>query len=452
MPTRAAELGAALTRFVPGQTGPGLTDDLAQLGDTMVKQNQVVLRHHSGLWYDRRRDDHERVRRASADDWPPFFEQPFLRSGQGEAWDRMSRYDLTRYNPWYFGRLREFAGIAREQGLVLINEMYFQHNILEAGAHWADFPWRPANNVNATGFPEPPPFRDSDGSEPPTYEAGKRIFMAAQFYDVSHPARRALHRAYIRQCLANLADETNVIHTTSAEFSGPLPFAQFWLDVAAEWEAETGKHPLLALSAPQDVQDAILADPKRAALIDAIDLTYWWRIDNGKEFAPAGGTTTAPRQFEREWSGGRPSGVALARMVREYRERFPNKAVISGLEQKDGWAFAAAGGSLAKLPATTEPALLAAIAKMSLLPGGQLSGAPAWGLVSSTGDYFLCAPRGGEVTLVFAKPHQDLRTATIAHDSGRITASSGIPASASAGRHTFSFPSGAPALVWLTSR
>ena len=207
MPTRAAELGEALTRFVPGQTGPGLTDDLAQLGDPMVKQNQVVLRHHSGLWYDRRRDDHERVRRASADDWPPFFEQPFLRSGQGEAWDRMSRYDLTRYNPWYFGRLREFAGIAREQGLVLINEMYFQHNILEAGAHWADFPWRPANNVNATGFPEPPPFRDSDGSEPPTYEAGKRIFMAAQFYDVSHSARRALHRVYIRQCLANLADD-----------------------------------------------------------------------------------------------------------------------------------------------------------------------------------------------------------------------------------------------------
>jgi hypothetical protein len=65
--------------------------------------------------------------------------------------------------------------------------MYFQHNILEAGAHWVDCPWRPANNLNATDFPEPPPFRDSDGREPPTYEAGKRIFMAEQFYDVTHP-------------------------------------------------------------------------------------------------------------------------------------------------------------------------------------------------------------------------------------------------------------------------
>jgi hypothetical protein len=72
VPSRAAELGAALTRFVPGQTGPGLTDDLAQLGDEMLSRQQVVLRHHYGLWYDRRRDDHERVRRADADDWPPF--------------------------------------------------------------------------------------------------------------------------------------------------------------------------------------------------------------------------------------------------------------------------------------------------------------------------------------------------------------------------------------------
>src|SRR5207249_458074 len=165
----------------------------------------------------------------------------------------LSRYDLTRFNPWYFSRLHEFAEFGRQKGLVLVNEMYFQHNILEAGAHWADSPWRPANCLQDTGFPEPPPYAED-----------KRVFMAEQFYDVSHPVRRELHRAFIRQCLANLADEPNVIHTTSAEFSGTLAFAQFWIDVAAEWEAETGKHPLLALSAPKDVQDAILTDPKRA--------------------------------------------------------------------------------------------------------------------------------------------------------------------------------------------
>jgi hypothetical protein len=311
----------ALTRFAPGLNGPIFTDDLGELTDGMVAAHQVVLRHHYGLWYERRRMDHERMRRPDGDVWPPFYEQPFARSGQGTAWDGLSRYDLTKFNPWYFGRLREFARLAAEKGLVLVDEMYFQHNILEAGAHWVDSPWRPTNNINGTKFTEPVPF------------TGDTMKMAAEFYDLADPAYRALHRAYIRQCLANLADETNVIHTLSAENSGPLHFMQFWLDVVAEWERETGKHPLIALSACKDVQDAILADPARAAVVDVIDLTYWFRTAQGQEFAPTGGTDLAPRQHQRLWKGGGPNAASIAEMAREYRTKYPGKAVITGLPE-----------------------------------------------------------------------------------------------------------------------
>jgi len=311
----------AITRFAPGLIGPIFTDDLGELTDRMVASHQVVLRHHYGLWYDRRRMDHERMRRPDGDVWPPFFEQPFARSGQGTAWDGLSKYDLTKYNPWYFGRLREFAALARQKGLVLVDEMYFQHNILEAGAHWVDSPWRPVNNINGTGFTEPVPF------------TGDTMKMAAEFYDLSNPLRRELHRAFIRHSLAALADEPNVIHTLTAENSGPLHFMQFWLDVVAEWGRETGKHPLIALSACKDVQDAILADAKRAAVVDVIDLTYWWRTERGDEYAPKGGTDLAPRQHERLWKNGKPSAASVARMVREYREKFPGKAVITGLPE-----------------------------------------------------------------------------------------------------------------------
>ncbi len=311
----------AITRFVPGKTGAIFTDDLEALTDRMVATHATVLRHHYGLWYDRRRMDHERMRRPDAEVWPPFYEQPFARSGQGSAWDGLSRYDLTKYNPWYFGRLREFAALARAKGLVLVDEMYFQHNILEAGAHWVDSPWRPVNNINGTHFTEPVPF------------TGDTMKMAAEFYDLSDPAYRSLHRAYIRQCLTNLAGEPNVIHTLSAENSGPLNFMQFWLDVVAEWERETGAHPLIALSACKDVQDAILADPQRAAAVDVIDLTYWFRTAAGKEFAPKGGTDLAPRQQQRLWKGGRPSAASITAMAREYRDKFPGKAVITGLPE-----------------------------------------------------------------------------------------------------------------------
>ena len=337
-PLAMATNAPSLTRFVPGRYGPGYTDDLDLLTDRMVADRKVAVDHNYGLWYDRRRDDHERVRRMDGDVWPPFFEQPFARSGQGLAWDGLSKYDLANYNPWYFDRLQQFARLGQQKGLVLLNHHYFQHNILEAGAHYADFPWRTANNINDTGFPEPPP-----------YAGDKRIFMAEQFYDLSHSGRRALHRAYIRKQLDHFAEDGNVIHLTSAEYTGPLHFVQFWLDCIAEWQRDTGKDALIGLSATKDVQDAILADAERAAVVDVIDIRYWWYRSDGSAYAPKGGQNLAPRQHARQMKGGSTSAQQVERAVREYCEKYPNKAVIFSADgaEKFGEAIRRAGGSLA---------------------------------------------------------------------------------------------------------
>lgn len=428
------EADANLTRFAPGMTGTGYTDDLDRLADDLVKDGFAAMRHHYGLWYDRRRMDHERMRRPDGDVWPPFYEQPFARSGKGTAWDGLSRYDLTRYNPWFFGRLNRFASLGREKGLVLINEMYFQHNILEAGAHWVDFPWRPANCIQPTGFTEPPPF------------TGDTVKMAAEFYDVSHPLRRELHRAFIRHELEALADQPNVIHTISAEYSGPLSFLQFWLDVVAEWEEQTWKHPLIALSASRDVQDAILADPARSRVIDVIDLKYWWYTDRSV-YAPAGGTDMAPRQHERLWKGGKPTAASVARMVREYRARFPDKAVISDLNGSEGWAYLAAGGSFPRLPATTEPALLEALARMSPVAPAH-AGKRQWTLSQAGAGYFAVAPEGGAVNVDLSGATGAFLVKRIDPATGRVAAD-GQTVSAG-GIVTLDFPKGAPAILWLT--
>ena len=383
-PNEAPSFGLGVTRFVPGRIGPGFTDDLDEVADTLIASGQAALDHNYGLWYERRRDDHERVRRMNGDVLPPFYELPFARSGQGTAWDGLSQYDLTKFNPWYWSRLKEFAGICDQRGLVLFHQNYFQHNILEAGAHWADFPWRSANNINHTGFPEPPP-----------YAGDKRIFQAELFYDVTHPVRRKLHEGYIRQCLDNFTNNANVIQFTSAEFTGPLPFMEFWLDTIAEWESDRSRRrkeadaprqneirlltsaatkPIIALSATKDVQDAILADAKRNAIVDVIEFRYWWRTDKG-EFAPPGGKNLAPRQFERQWKGGRPGDANLAQMAAEYRAKFPSKPVICDFDSA-GWTWVCAGGSLPRLPRTTDAKLLAAIPRMS--PWPEATGAGRW--------------------------------------------------------------------------
>ena len=55
-----------VTRFVPGREGLGLTDRIDSTLTYMVDNNITVLDHNYGLWYERRRDDHERIRVATA--------------------------------------------------------------------------------------------------------------------------------------------------------------------------------------------------------------------------------------------------------------------------------------------------------------------------------------------------------------------------------------------------
>jgi Family of unknown function (DUF6298) len=410
-PSEASSFEAALTRFVPGRVGKGFTDDLDELADAMQARGQVALDHHYGLWYERRRDDHERVRRMTGDVWPPFYEQPFARSGQGTAWDGLSKYDLTKFNPWYWSRLKEFAGICDERGLVLFNENYFQHNIIEAGAHWADCPWRSANNINNTGFPEPPP-----------YAGDKRIFQAELFYDVTHPVRRKLHESYIRQCLDNFTNTANVIQFTSAEFTGPKHFVEFWLDTIGEWERETGRKQIVALAAPKDVQDAILADATRSALVDVICFRYWWVTDKGT-YAPNGGLNLAPRQFQRQWRGGAPSDLNLAAMAAEYRAKFPSKPVIAASEQGAdlshcGWAYVCAGGSIPNLPRTMDAKLLAAIPRMTTW--AEASGKNRWAL-REAGRQMLIYP-GADGYLDLSKESGSFRVNVVNSKTGEVTA------------------------------
>ncbi|HEX9151899.1 MAG TPA: DUF6298 domain-containing protein, partial [Flavobacterium sp.] len=330
-----------LTRFVPGRTGTGLTDNVTEVVDYLSSNNIIALEHNYGLWYDRRMDDHERVRRIDADVWPPFYEQPFARSGQDLAWDHLSKYDLTKYNDWYWNRLARFAELAESNGQLLINQQYFQHNIIEAGAHWASSPWRSANNINSTGFPEPPP-----------YAGDKRIFMAEQFYDSTNPTRRKLHQQFIRKSLENFQENSNVIQLTSAEYTGPLHFMQFWLDEVQKWKTETGKHGIIGLSATKDVQDAILSDANRVKTVDAIDIRYWYYKEDGTAYAPEGGKNLAPRQHARKLKVGKETDDQVYRAVREYREKYPDKVVLYSTDgsSRFGWAALMAGASLPAIP------------------------------------------------------------------------------------------------------
>ena len=180
------------------------------------------------------------------------------------------------------------------------------------------------------------------------FAGDKRIFYAEQFYDTTNVVRKQLYRKYIREGLNRLSMYPNVVHLISAEYTGPLHFVQFWIDVIRAWEQETGKTALVALSATKDVQDAVLSDPARSAAIDIIDIRYWHCRQNDSVYAPAGGQHLAPRQHARLVKTGKTGYQEVYRAVSEYRLKYPDKVVVyfgqSYPEQAE--AIKSGGGSL----------------------------------------------------------------------------------------------------------
>ncbi|MGP8243942.1 MAG: DUF6298 domain-containing protein [Bryobacteraceae bacterium] len=338
-PDVAARLtGSSITRFMPGQVGPGLTEDLPELAARLKARGILFYQTIPGLWYEHRRDEHTVTRQPNADAWAPFYEMPWARSGKGTAWDGLSLFDVSRYNPWYFERQRLFARIAAASGLVVFHHLYNTHNVLEIGPHWIDYPWRPANNVNDTGLPEPPPFHTDTRQIEPEAKAhvdSLRLDVANQFYSTGYPPLRKLHHDYIFHVLDELGDMPNVIFTVAYQYAGPLSFEQFFQDTVAEWERQHNRRVRIALITSKQITDAILEDPVRSKQIAAVDMRYWQYRPDGSLWAPMAGENHAFRElimtrFQGGWTNSPPPTTAqqVYRQVREYRDRYPNIALF----------------------------------------------------------------------------------------------------------------------------
>ncbi len=360
-PSAVQSAGIHLTRFVPGRDGRGFTDEMENIASELKERRIAVFSHFPSLWYERRRDDHGRLKRADADVWAPFYEQPFARSGKGEAFDRLSLYDLNRWNKWYWSRIAAMSAIASEVGVAFVHEHYLQHNIIEEGAHWVDYPWRDANNINKFGFVEP------------TYMQGdKRVFMADQFYNLNNEKLREYHKRYIRKSLDEIKDGNNVIHHIGVEYTGPAEFMRFWLTTIIEWEKENNCDVKVALNATRDVTEEILGDTKLADAVDVIDIRHWYYKTDGTMYNPVGGVSLAPRQYARIMDTGQTDDECVWRIVREYRERFKEKAVwLNNTRSKSAsWIAFLAGASLCSIPSEiAAPRFYTNVMKMSPING-----------------------------------------------------------------------------------
>lgn len=414
VPALAPAVGPFITRFAPGLEGVGMTDDLDALAASLNTGD--VVTHNYGLWYDRRRVDHDFYGSPDQKDgevWGPFMELPWARSGQGRAWDGLSKFDLTRFNPWFFDRVAAFADKAEQHGVVLYHRLYLQHWLLESRSHYVDFPWRPVNALQDTGMP----------SEVPAAET---------FWDVSDSVRRDLHRRYIRHTLDSLKGRTNVVIGLDPEYTGPLSFVRFWLDEIAAWEAETGADVRVALEAPKDQIDAVLDDPARAASVDAIGFHHWTYRPDGGLFAIQGGLNKAPREQvdaiarPQDLSAGADAGEVRRtlwrstpamryRAYREYRDRDADLVVLNADDAFPELSFAVETA----FPADARAGLRAD--RPAIAPT-----ADAWGSRHTDGTVLVYSVAGAAVELLEAATQE--RSVQWAASSNRAPITTILPA------------------------
>jgi hypothetical protein len=125
-----------------------------------------------------------------------------VRTGPAKALDGKPRFDLTKFDPGYFERLRARVGAAGRRG-IYVSVMLFEGwglfhgnrgRAAPAGWAWRGHPFHPDNNVNGINA-------DADGDG-----------TTGEVHTRANPAVNALQAAYVRQVVDTVNEFDNVLY------------------------------------------------------------------------------------------------------------------------------------------------------------------------------------------------------------------------------------------------
>jgi hypothetical protein len=95
----------------------------------------------------------------------------YLRTGPGEALDGRPKFDVTRFDEAYFGRLRERVEAAQQRGIYVMVMLFQGFSVEQKGTDgvdptkgnpWDGHPFNRANNINGI---DGDPNGDGEGEE-----------------------------------------------------------------------------------------------------------------------------------------------------------------------------------------------------------------------------------------------------------------------------------------------
>jgi hypothetical protein len=155
---------------------------------------------------------------------------PWERTGPALAVDGKPRFDLTRFNPAYFSRLRDRVRAAQRRGFY-VSVMLFEGwavQFEEDGWAWRGHPFNPLNNVNGIDG-------DADGD-------GRGL----EVHSLANPRIVSLQEAYVRKVIDTVNGFDNVLYEVANESGVHSTAWQYRIiDLVKRYEAGKPKrHPV----------------------------------------------------------------------------------------------------------------------------------------------------------------------------------------------------------------
>jgi hypothetical protein len=183
---------------------------------------------------------------------------PYLRTGPGTAKDGLPKFDLTKFNPAYFDRMRSRITDARDHGIYAAVQLFQSFSEKKGGAPcdpWVAHPYNGANNSN--GF---------DGEKPGT-----------GMVDIDRSDVREVQGKYLRRIIDTVNDLDNVLYEVINE-GGNKDWDWWVVDFMHEQEAKMGKTHPVGLTQNGESVEQMRASPAEWISI-GIAAGQFWKTD-----------------------------------------------------------------------------------------------------------------------------------------------------------------------------
>jgi hypothetical protein len=277
--------------------------------------------------------------------------QPWLRTGPGRARDGLLKFDLRRYDPEYFRRLRARVAAARARG-IYVSVMLFEGwglQFAERPWNWRSHPLNGANNVNGVNGDVN---RDGRGNEIHTLES-PRVFRT--------------QRAFVRRVIRTVGAFDNVLYEIANESSSAYSTAWqyrmiyevrsyesykgWWHPIGMTFQHAPGDNAALLASAAEWISPGgawYLTDPPATdgAKVSLSDTDHHCGVCGDADFAWRS-FTRGHNPIFMDYLGGYPAHVAARRALGDTR-RLADRIDLGATQPRPdltstGFALAAPG-------------------------------------------------------------------------------------------------------------